>query len=160
MMSQLTFKSMALGAVFAISLAAPAMAQDTFTIPHGSWASETTGSGSMTISGQAIPMPPINTSTTICVTPEQAVLSKDQTFGGIDGADCTGSEFIVEGNTVTMLMVCNFSGLKMTANGATIFSEDRKSATSDMTMQGVGDNGEMIDMTVKTATTHEGSCAG
>ena len=159
-MSQFAFKPMALGAVLAISVAAPAMAEDTFTIPHGSWTSEAAGSGSMVIGGQAIPMPPINTSSTICLTPEQAVLSKDQAFGEIDGADCTGSDFSAEGNTVTMVMVCNFSGMKMTANGTTIFSEDRKSATSDMTMQGVGENGETFNMTMKSTTTHEGSCAG
>ena len=158
-MSQFAFKSMALGAVFAISLAAPAMAQDTYTIPHGSWTSEATGSGTMTISGQSIPMPPINTSTTTCITPEQAVLSKDQTFGEIDGADCTGSDFSVEGNAVTMMMVCNFSGLKMTANGTTTFSEDRKSATGDMTMQGVGENGETFNMTMMVTTSHDGACA-
>ena len=94
------------------------------------------------------------------MTPEQAVLSKDQTFGEIDGADCTGSDFSVEGNAVIMVMVCNFSGMKMTANGTTIFSEDRNSATSDMTMQGVGENGETFNMTMKTTTTHAGSCAG
>ena len=160
MMSKLAFKSMALGVVFAISLSAPAMAQDTFTIPHGSWTSEATGSGTMTIGGQAIPMPPINTSTTTCLTPEQAVLSKDQTFGDVDGADCTGSDFSVEGNAVTMMMVCDFSGVKMTANGTTIFTEDRKSATSDMTMQGAGENGETFNMTMKITATHEGSCAG
>ena len=159
-MSQFAFKSMALGGVLAISVAAPAMAEDTFTIPHGSWTSEAAGSGSMVIGGQAIPMPPINTSSTTCLTPEQAILSKDQAFGEIDGADCTGSDFSAEGNTVTMVMVCNFSGIKMTANGATVFSDDRKSATSDMTMQGVGDNGETFDMTLKITATHEGACAG
>ena len=158
-MKQLRFRFIALGAVFAISLAAPAMAQDTYTIPHGSWTSEATGSGTMTISGQSIPMPPINTSTTTCITPEQAVLSKDQTFGEIDGADCTGSDFSVEGNAVTMMMVCNFSGLNMTANGTTTFSEDRKSATGDMTMQGVGENGETFNMTMMVTTSHDGACA-
>ena len=162
-MSQFAFKSMALGAVLAISLAAPAMAQDTYTIPHGSWTSEATGSGTMTISGQFIPMPPINTSNTTCITPEQAVLSKDQNFGEIDGADCTGSDFSVEGNAVTMMMVCNISGLNMTTNGTTnvttTFSEDRKSATGDMTMEGVGENGETFNMAMMVTTTHEGSCA-
>ena len=160
MMSKLAFKSMALGVVFAISLSAPAMAQDTFTIPHGSWTSEATGSGTMTISGQAIPMPPINTSTTTCLTPEQAVLSKDQTFGEIEGADCTASEFSLEGNTVNMLMVCNFSGMEMTSNGTTTFSEDRKSSTSEATMQGTGENGETFNMTMNITATHEGACAG
>ena len=160
MMRQLTFKSMALGAVFAISLAAPAMAQDTFTIPHGNWASDVTGSGTMTVSGQTIPMPPMDVSTTACITPEQAVLSKDQTFGEIDGVDCTGSDFSLEGNTMTMVMVCDVSGMKMTSNGTTTFSEDRKSATSEVTMQGTGANGETFNMSMTSTASHTGACTG
>jgi len=162
-MSQLTFKSMALGVVFAISAVTPAMAEDTFTVPHGSWATESVGSGSMIIAGQTIPMPPINTSTTACITPEEAVLSKDQIFGdalGDAGTDCTGTQFSAEGNTVTMSMTCDFNGIKMTTSGTTTFSEGRKSSTTDMTMQGVGENGEAWDMTMTSTSTHMGSCEG
>lgn len=158
-MGILKVKHIALGVAFAAGFSTPAMAQDTFEVVPGNWVSESVGGGTMQAGGQTIELPSQTVSDEACITPEDAVLSKDHLFGVEEGVDCKGTAFSVAGSTVTIGLTCNLAG--STVNGTTImtFSEDRKSATGTSSMKGTGPGGQVFTITQTMTTTHAGECA-
>ncbi|MEO9970245.1 MAG: DUF3617 family protein [Hyphomonadaceae bacterium] len=157
-MSFFRYKHIIMGAAFATVFSTPALAQDTFEVVPGNWTTDIVVNGSMDVDGQKIPFPIRNISEDTCITPAQAVLSKDQMLGLDEESGCEATNFSVAGDTLSVGMGCNVAG--MTLNGQTemTFSADRKSANGTAKMSGSGPNGETFNMSQVITFTHVGTC--
>jgi len=157
-MGTLKVKHMAFGAIIAAGLCAPAIAQDTFKIEPGNWTMLVNIEGQIQAGGQTIPFPPQDVTIANCITPEQAILSKDQLIGQTEEIDCTATEFRATGSNLSLAMTCSMAGVTMNGRNDMAFSADRKSGTGASAMSGSGPNGERFDLKQTIKMTHTGPC--
>ena len=134
-------------------LAGTAAAQG-LSVEPGEWESKTAFSGKVTAQGMTFNLPGNTTTSTNCITEEEASMKPED----MAGDTCTTSNVKSSGNTVSFDINCSQEGSSMTGTMETTASPDGKSVTGKMTMKG-SQEGSTVDMTGDFSGKWIGTCS-
>lgn len=145
--------TIATAATFAIGLAGAASAQG-LSVEPGEWETTTAFTGKVTAQGMTFNLPGNETTSTNCITEEDAAMKPED----MAGETCTASNVKSSGNSVSFDIDCSQEGSSMTGTMQTTAGPDGKSVTGKMTMTG-SQEGSTVDMTGNYSGKWIGTCS-
>ncbi|MEM7767488.1 MAG: DUF3617 family protein [Pseudomonadota bacterium] len=143
----------------ALVLAGTAAGEESISIEPGQWSFDNTMSGSLNMGGgQTMAMPSRTTSSSECVTPEDATITPERMIEEMEedgGNECAYGDIDFSGRTMSTTITCTSDGIEMVGDYTFTVSEDRRAGTGSMEMTGT-----MNGMTMESSFVMEGELTG
>ena len=143
----------ATAATLAVLLSGAASAQSLGVKP-GKWETQTTFTGKVTAQGMSFNLPGQTTTTTNCITEEDASFKPED----MAGDTCTPSNVKSTDSSISFDITCDQEGSTLTGTMEATASDDGKSVTGVMTMNGSYQGGSMA-MTGNYSGERLGACS-